>query len=103
MPELRYDGDNAQEALIYFKTHRQEMRVLRRVIVGPTFTSVQDINGEVMRLGGIALGDPGLVILLTQTGASFNPTTVHNPPAGQSTEKEFQVTKQDPWGHDRVM
>jgi hypothetical protein len=80
MPELRYDGDNAQEALIYFKTHRQEMRALRRVTAGPTCTSVQDINGEVMQLCGIALGDPELVILLTQTGASLNPTTVHNPP-----------------------
>jgi hypothetical protein len=34
MPELRYDGDNAQEALVYFKTHRQEMRALRRVTLG---------------------------------------------------------------------
>ena len=103
MPELRYDGDNAQEALIYFKTHRQEMRALRRVTAGPTCTSVQDINGEVMQLCGIALSDPELVILLTQTGASLNPTTVHNLPPRQSTEKAFQITKQDPWGHDRVM
>ena len=103
MPELRYDGNDAQEALAFFRTHRQEMRALRRVIVGPTGTWVRDINGEEMWLRGIGLGDPELVTLLTQPGASFNPKTVHEPPVGHSADKEFQVTKQDPWGHDRVM
>jgi hypothetical protein len=56
-----------------------------------------------MQLCGIALGDPELVTLLSQTGASFNPATVHNSPIGRLADKEFQVTKQDPWGHDRVM
>ncbi|MBB30555.1 MAG: hypothetical protein CME25_16820 [Gemmatimonadetes bacterium] len=103
MPELRYDGNDAQEALAFFRTHRQEMRALRRLIVGPTGTWVRDMNGEEMWLRGIGPDDPELVTLLTQAGASFNPKTVHEPPVGHSAEKEFQVTKQDPWGHDRVI
>lgn len=103
MPELRYTGGDPAEALAFFRAHRQEMRALRRVFVGPEGTTVQDINGEAMHLDGLTLGCSELEDLLKMAGASYNPSTLHEPPRAQSRSKEFQVVKQDPWGHDRVL
>ena len=103
MEEKHYQGSDASEALAFFMDHRQDMRALRRVIVGPEGTIIQDINGEAMQLDGMTLGKPELEALLIQAGASFIPATLHDPPGGNSGTKEFQITKQDPWGHDRVM
>ena len=103
MPDLRYDGNDPARALTYFREHRADLRGLRRVFVGPDGTTVKDINGDEMFLGGLTLGQSQLDSLLKLAGASYNPTTLHDPPHGRSPVKEFEIVKQDPWGHDRVL
>ena len=103
MPELRYDGGDPDCALAYFREHRAKLRALRRVFVGPDGTTVKDINGEEMNLEGLTLGQTQLEMLLKLAGASYNPSTLHDPPRGRSPVKEFEIVKQDPWGHDRVL
>ena len=103
MPDLHYDGDDPAEALAFFREHKQEMRALRRVLVGPEGAIVRDINGEEMHLSAMTFGQPELEVLLRMAGASYNPKTLNEPPMGSQKSKEFQVIKQDPWGHDRVL
>lgn len=103
MSDLRYDGGDPARALAYFRKHRAEMRALRRVFVGPEGATVKDINGEEMFLKGLTLGQPLLESLLKLAGASYNPSTLHHGPLGRSPVKEFEIVKQDPWGHDRVL
>lgn len=103
MPDLRYDGGDPARALTYFREHRADLRALRRVFVGPDGTTVKDINGDEMFLEGLTLGQPQLESLLKLAGASYNPSTLHDPPRGRSPVKEFEIVKQDPWGHDRVL
>ena len=79
------------------------MKTLRRVTVGPDGTQVRDINGAVMELSGLTLGHSELEALLKLAGASYDPTTLHNPPLGRDPNKTFEVVKHDPWGHDRVL
>lgn len=103
MSDLRYDGEDPARALTYFREHRGDLRALRRVFVGPVGTTVKDINGDEMFLGGLTLGRSQLESLLKLAGASYNPSTLHDPPRGRSPVKEFEIVKQDPWGHDRVL
>ena len=103
MADLRYQDGDPAEALAFFRAHREHLRALRRVVVGPEGTVVKDINGEEMRLDGLTLGHPELEALLRLAGASYDPATLHDPPRGRRPVKEFQVVKQDPWGHDRVL
>ena len=56
-----------------------------------------------MFLEGLTLGQPQLESLLKLAGASYNPSTLHDAPRGRSPVKEFEIVKQDPWGHDRVL
>ena len=103
MLKLQYSDGDPAGALAFFRVHRQEMRALRRVFVAPEGTTVKDINGEAMYLAGLTLGHPELEALLKLAGASYNPASLHEPPRGRSRTKEFEVVKQDPWGHDRVL
>lgn len=79
------------------------MRALRLVRVEPEGTTVKDINGKTMHLDGLTLGHPELEALLQLAGASYDPRTLHNASLGQTQTKDFQIVKQDPWGHDRVL
>jgi hypothetical protein len=102
MATLHYEGNNPAEALVFFRTHRAELRTLRRVIVNGNTTTVVDINGKEMALEGLRLGHPELVDLLNLVGASYDPATVHNESKGKDPTKIWEVVKADPWGQDRV-
>ena len=103
MPDLRYSGGDPTEALDFFRAHREEMRALRRVLVGPEGATVKDINGDAIHLMGLTVGLPELEALLQMVGASYDPATLKDPPRGRSQSKEFQIVKQHPWGQDRVL
>lgn len=103
MADWTYEAGDPAGALDFFRTHRVDMRALRRVIVGPDGTEVKDINGAVMELSGLTLGHQELEALLKLAGASYNPATLHNPPLGRDPNKTFEVIKHDPWGQDRVL
>ncbi len=103
MDQLRYDGQNPTEALLYFKLHRTHLRALRRILVAPEGATVMDINGKGMFLSGLTWGCEALEVLLKLAGASYDPATLHDEPKGPVKNRAYQVVKSDPWGHDRVM
>ena len=102
MAEVLYDGNDPACALQFFRSHRVELRTLRRIFVNGDTTTVVDINGKQMALKGLKLGDSELVDLLNLAGASYDPITVHDPSKGKDPTKTWEVVKADPWGHDRV-
>ena len=102
MEDVCFGGFDATGALVFFRENRATLKTLRRVLVKDGVTTVVDINGRQMVLGGLGLGDAELVALLDLAGASYNPATVHDPSAGTDKTKVFEVIKSDPWGHDRV-
>jgi hypothetical protein len=89
-------------AVEVFRTQRHALRALRRICVGRRHVVAVDINGDTIRIEGIGIEDPEIRELLKLAGASFNPKTVHNLPEG-AEEKEYEVVRADPWGHDRVL
>ena len=103
MSTLQYDGGDPAEALAFFKANRTELKTLRRVRVDFEGSTVYDINGAQMFLQGLTFGQSELVDLLKLAGASYNPATLHDPPAGTENAKTFSIVRSDPWGHDRVL
>ncbi len=102
MSENTHTASDVQEALRLFKVERYELKALRRIRVGASHVVAFDINGDALRIDGIGAQHPEIKDLLKVAGASFDPATVHEIP-DEGEEREYQIVRADPWGHDRVL
>jgi hypothetical protein len=91
-------------AVIQFLRHESDkLRALRKIIVSPEKTVVQDVNRDTMEFPGLTYGSTVLEELLRELGVIFKPQILHDPEATANGIKEYEVIARWTWGHDRVM
>ena len=97
-----FESTDPDKALQFVRQNRETFRALRRVVLGPERSEVIDINGDALTISGLGWKTQGVGRLLHGLGASFDPSTVNNPPLSGEA-KEYSIVKGDPWGQDRVL
>jgi hypothetical protein len=97
--EYQEGGTNA--ALEFLKRTRAELRLLRKVRLGPHCFRVYDVNGDSFEVRGLGYADPAVIPLLEDVSAVYDPATIHQPAAGEY--KELKTGRRRPWAEDRVM
>jgi hypothetical protein len=87
----------------FFRVEAAKLRNLRKLIITPESTVVQDVNGDKIEFPGLTYGNATLDELLRELGVIFSPQTLHNPKATPSGNKEFTLSGRWTWGHDRIL
>jgi hypothetical protein len=102
---LVYEGSvGDSDAVVQFLRHESDkLRALRRVIISPEKTVIQDVNRDTMEFPGLTYGSKVLERVLRELGVVFTSSILHNPEATSSRIKEYELTARYTWGHDRVM
>ncbi|HEV2174936.1 MAG TPA: hypothetical protein VGR71_15290 [Nitrospira sp.] len=95
--------EDSHELIQFFRREAANLRNLRKLIVSPDKTIVQDVNREGLEFPGLTYGNPALETLLREVGVVFTPETLHNPNATPGGRKEFRLSARWTWGHERVM
>jgi hypothetical protein len=96
-----YAPGRLEDALLFLKRTRDELRQLRMVRVWPDRLAVFDVNLDTFEIRGLGYGDLDIVPVLDSINTAFNRDTIHNRPAGDY--KEFKTGRRYPWAYDRVM
>ncbi len=105
MGMIIYKGpvDDAHAVIQFLRHETDKLRALKKVIVSPEKTLVQDVNGEGIEFPGLTYGSTTLEELLRELGVIFSPQVLHNPKATARGIKEFVLSARWTWGHDRVL
>ena len=98
-----FAGNSAGEVARFIQEQRLCLKPFRRVSVSAERTRVIDINRNELHFPGVGFGHPLLETILREAGASFDPTTFHEPPPGPQGVKEFGCTARYPWAQDRIL
>jgi hypothetical protein len=102
---LVYEGavDDTNAVVQFLRHESDKLRALRRVIISPEKTVIQDINRDTMEFPGLTYGSPVLERVLRELGVVFTAKILHDPAATVNGIKEYELTARYTWGHDRVM
>lgn len=96
-----YQKGGTEAALQFLKRTRAELRLLRKVRLGPDSFRVYDVNGDSFEVRGLGYADPAVIPLLEDVGAAYDPDTIHRPTEAEF--KELKTGRRRPWAEDRVM
>lgn len=96
------DTTDPEEVVALFKSWDPQMRALRRTIIAPTETVVEDLNRERMVFRGVTFGTAALRALFQAIGMQTDPKHLEGPPP-TSDRREYRITARYPWGHDRIL
>lgn len=99
---VEFTGDSVEALTKFILDQRMVFKAFRRVIVKPDLSVIQDLNRNEIHFPGIGYGNPLLETLLKESGASFDPKTVHEPPPNDEQRRELRCSARYAWGHDRV-
>lgn len=96
-----YAPGRLDDALLFLKRTRDELRELRMVRVWPDRLAVYDVNLDIFEIRGLGYGDADIVPVLDAINTAYKKESIHNPAPGEY--KEFKTGRRYPWAHDRVM
>jgi hypothetical protein len=113
---INYQLSTINQQMVLFETHSTDpdevaqlckdwepkMRALKRAIVTPEATFVEDLNRDRMVFHGVTFATPTLTALFKALGMMVDPRQLESPPPGQ-TQREWRITARYPWGHDRIL
>ena len=97
-----FEEETEEQLLEFLRRETPRMSTLRRVIVAPEQTEVQDVNRVALRFPGIAFGHPLLPAILKEVGASFDPGTLKATPSTPQQTRDYIISARYPWAHDRI-
>jgi hypothetical protein len=102
---LVYEGSiEDSDAVVQFLRHESDkLRALRRIIISPDKTVIQDVNRDTMEFPGLTYGSTILERVLRELGVVFTPKILHDRNATADGIKEYELVARYTWGHDRVM
>jgi len=95
--------DDTHAGVQFLRHQTDKLRALKKVVISPDKTLVQDVNGEGIEFAGLTYGSATLEELLRELGVVFSPQVLHNPKATPNGIKEFVLSARWTWGHDRVL
>jgi hypothetical protein len=96
-----YERGGMEAALEFLKRTRSELRLLRMVRLGRDFFRVYDVNGDSFEIRGLGYADPGVIPMLEDVNAAYDPDTIHQPTDAEY--KELKTGRRRPWAEDRAM
>lgn len=96
-----YQPGRLDEALLFLKRTRDELRELRMVRVWADRLLVFDVNLDTFEIRGLGYGDADVVPVLDSINTAYKRDTIHDLAPGDY--KEFKTGRRYPWAHDRVM
>lgn len=102
---LVYQGaiEDEREVIQFLRHESDKLRALRRVVISPEKTVIQDVNRDTMEFPGLTYGSTVLERLLRELGVVFTAKILHDRDATPKGIKEYELTARYTWGHDRVM
>jgi len=100
---LYCQASDPDEIIRFFRAHEFELSRLKRVLVEPERTIIEDVNRDRMVFEGLTFGSPALERLLKEAGAAFSPAQVREPRPDFDGLKEFEITVRFPWGQERIL
>jgi len=95
--------DDTHAVIQFLRHEKDKLRALKKLVVSPEKTLVQDVNGDAVEFPGLTYGSATLEELLHELGVVFSPQILHNPKATPGGIKEFVLSAVWTWGHDRVL
>jgi hypothetical protein len=91
--------DDSHQLIQFFRREVNNLHALRKLIVSPGGSVVQDCNGDGMEFPGLTHGCSVLNRLLRELGIVFPTKTLHDPTSTPDGVREFDLSACWTWGH----
>jgi hypothetical protein len=98
----RYDPSEPQVVRTILQTQRRSFNTANRVRVEPGRTVIIDINKDEFVVEGLTYGDPILIELLKNLGASFDPVELGKLTRDERLNREYALSRVWAWGAERT-
>lgn len=99
---VEFTGTTTEDVKAFIVDARLDFKPFRRVIIRPESTTIVDINRNEIRFPAIGYGHDLLTTVLREAGASFDPTSIHEPPPNDEQRRELRCSARYAWGQDRI-
>ncbi len=97
-----FETTSPDELRFLIRDRKARFNWFRKVVVHTDRTRIIDINRHELVFMGIGFESPVLELVLKESGASYDPVTMHEVPETLGGRREYGCGACYPWAHDRI-